>query len=183
MAFDPVIHLAAALVLACVFIQAGLHKCRAPREFALTLENYRVLPGWLNRQCVYLVPVAEIMTGAALALPPMTRPAAWAAAILLGAYTAAIGVNLLRGRRDMDCGCGGPRQKQLLGEWMLARNALLLWPAFIAACQVQPRPMLWLDWLVALLATAAGCLCYGIVNQLLANRDLLRTLREEHRHA
>lgn len=183
MTFDPVIHQAAALVPAYVFILAGLHKCRAPREFALTLENYRVLPGWLNRQCVYLIPVAEIMTGVALALPPTARPAAWSATILLGAYTAAIGVNLRRGRRDMDCGCSGPRQKQTLDEWMLVRNGLLLLLAFIAACQAQPRPLLWLDWTVVFLAAAAGSLCYNIVNQLLANRDLLKNLQEERRHA
>ena len=181
--FDPAATLSAALILGYVFLLAGWHKCRAPAEFAATLTNYKVLPESLARQGVYLVPVAEIMIGAAL-LIPATRPmAATAAGGLLCVYIAAIGINLLRGRRNIDCGCGGPAQKQTLSEWMLARNGLLLLLVFIAAGPVRARTLLWFDWLTILLATVTGCLFYNIVNQLLANKDLLQLLKREEYHA
>ena len=41
-----------------------------------------------------------------------TPHAAAAAALLLALYAGAIGVNLARGRRDIDCGCGGPASRQ-----------------------------------------------------------------------
>ena len=183
MIIDPAANLIAALILSYVFVLAGLHKCRAPTEFAATLTNYRILPEGLGRQGVYLIPVAEIMTGVALLIPATVRLAATAASILLCVYIAAIGINLLRGRRNIDCGCGGPAQKQTLSEWMLARNGLLLLLAYIGGCQVLPRALLWFDWLVIVTATVMGCLFYNIINQLLVNKDLLKTLTREKYHA
>ena len=178
MPIDPVVQIVSALVLSCVFVTAGFHKCQAPAEFATTLRNYKILPEALIRQCVYLLPVAEIMTGVALLIPAVTRLAALAAGALLIAYMLAIGVNLLRGRRNIDCGCGGPQQKQAISEWMIARNGLLLFLAVLAGAPVQPRPLLWFDWTVIVLAVVTGCLFYHIINQLLVNKDLLRALRE-----
>ena len=178
MPIDPVVQIVSALVLSCVFVTAGFHKCQAPAEFAATLCNYKILPEALIRQCVYLLPVAEIMTGVALLIPAVTRLAAVAAGALLTAYMLAIGVNLLRGRRNIDCGCGGPQQKQTISEWMIARNGLLLFLAALAGAPVQPRPLLWFDWTVIVLAAVAGCLFYHIINQLLVNKDLLRALRQ-----
>ena len=178
MPIDPVVQIVSALVLSCVFVTAGFHKCQAPAEFATTLRNYKILPEALIRQCVYLLPVAEIMTGVALLIPAVARLAAVAAGALLIAYMLAIGVNLLRGRRNIDCGCGGPQQKQTISEWMIARNGLLLFLAALAGASVQPRPLLWFDWTVIVLAVVTGCLFYHIINQLLVNKDLLRALRE-----
>lgn len=180
--FDPAINLIAALVLSYVFVLAGLHKCRAPAEFATTLANYKILPDGLNRQAVYLIPVVEIMTGVALLIPATARTAAFSAGMLLCIYIAAIAVNLLRGRRNIDCGCGGPAQKQTISEWMIARNGLLLFLAFTAGSQIEARTLLWFDWLVIIPATVMGCLFYNIINQLLVNKDLLDPLaREEFR--
>lgn len=178
MPIDPIVHIVAALVLSCVFVTAGFHKCQAPAEFATALSNYKLLPAALNRQCVYLLPVAEIMTGVALLIPAVTQLAAAAAGALLTLYMFAIGVNLLRGRRNIDCGCGGPQQRQTISEWMIARNGLLLFLAALAGAPVQPRPLLWFDWAVVVLAAVVGCLFYYIINQLLVNKDLLRALRE-----
>ena len=182
MTFDPAVNLIAALILSYVFVLAGLRKCRAPTEFADTLANYRILPPGLTRQGVFLIPAAEIITGIALLIPVIVQLAALVAATLLCIYIAAIGINLLRGRRNIDCGCGGPAQKQRLSEWMLVRNGLLLFLAVIAAGQAQLRTLLWFDWLLITLATVMGCLFYNIINQLLVNKDLLRALaREEYR--
>ncbi|MCY3750096.1 MAG: DoxX family membrane protein [Gammaproteobacteria bacterium] len=183
MIFDPALNLIAALMLSYVFIVAGLHKCRASAEFATTLENYKILPESLARQGVYLVPVAEIMTGVALLIPSTARLAAFSAGALLCAYIAAIGINLLRGRRNIDCGCSGPAQKQTISEWMIVRNGLLLGLAFIAGSQTLPRPLLWLDWLTIIPAAVMGCLFYNIINQLLVNKDLLKSLHPEEYHA
>ena len=174
--FDPALNLIAALALSYVFVLAGLHKCKAPAEFATTLANYRILPESLARQGVYLVPVVEIMTGVALLIPATATLAAFSAGTLLCTYIAAIGINLLRGRRNIDCGCGGPAQKQTISEWMIVRNGLLLGLAFIAGSQTLARPLLWFDWLTVILATVMGCLFYNIVNQLLVNKDLLKSL-------
>ena len=181
--FDPALNLIAALILGYVFALAGLHKCRAPAEFATTLANYRILPEGLNRQAVYLVPVIEIMTAVALLIPATAQLASFSAGGLLCIYIAAIGINLLRGRRNIDCGCGGPAQKQTISEWMIVRNGVLLLLAFIAGSQAEARALLWFDWLMIIMATVMGCLFYNIINQLLVNKDLLRAPAREEFHA
>ena len=183
MIFDPAVNLIAALILSYVFVVAGLHKCRAPAEFAATLANYRILPEGLNRQAVYLVPVLEIMTGVALLIPATAKLASFCASGLLCIYIAAIGINLLRGRRNIDCGCGGPAQKQTISEWMIVRNGTLLLLAFVAGSTFEPRALVWLDWLIIIMATVMGCLFYNIINQLLVNKDLLNSLTREEFHA
>ena len=139
-ASTPPYNLVAALILSYVFVLAGLHKCRAPAEFATTLANYRILPegidpamripaprgGNHDRRCP-----ADTCHGTVLA--------AFSAGTLLCIYMAAIAVNLLRGRRNIDCGCGGPAQKQTISEWMIARNGILLLLAFIAGSQAEAR--------------------------------------------
>jgi len=183
LSFDPALNLSAAWILGYVFLLAGWHKCRAPGEFATTLANYKVLPESLTRQGVYLLPVAELMIGAALLIPTTRAIAALAAGGLLCLYTTAIAINLLRGRRNIDCGCGGPAQRQTLSEWMLARNGLLALLVFIVGSRVETRMLLWFDWLVISLATVMGCLFYNIINQLLTNKDLLQPLTNEEYHA
>ena len=183
MIFDPAVNLIAALILSYVLVLAGLHKCRAPAEFAATLANYKILPENLTRQGVYLIPVAEIMTGVALLIPATAQLAAFSAGALLCIYIAAIGINLLRGRRNIDCGCGGPAQKQSISEWMIVRNALLVLLACIAGSQAEPRTLLWFDWLIIIPAAVMGCLFYNIINQLLVNKDLLKSLAHEEYHA
>jgi len=180
MIVDPVINIIASLILSYVFVVAGFHKCQAPKEFATTLNNYKILPESLIRQGVYLFPTVEIMTGVALLIPVTAKLAALSAGFLLSIYMVAIGVNLLQGRGNIDCGCGGSEQKQTISEWMIVRNSLLLFLAYIVTCQIEPRSLLWFDWIVIILATLTGCLFYNIVNQLLANKDLLKVLREYH---
>jgi uncharacterized membrane protein YphA (DoxX/SURF4 family) len=177
---DPILSVAPALVLACVFLAAGAHKWRDLRRFETTLDAYRLLPGRLAHAVGLVLPLAESAIALGLLLP-VTRPsAAWAGAVLLGTYTLAIGINLARGRRSIDCGCGNPGLNQSLTEWLLLRNGALIGLAVLAATPVLDRATGWLDWLVALLAATTVVLLYSACNQLLANRDRLVNLRPAH---
>ena len=70
-------------------------------------------------------------------------------------YAAAVGMNLARGRRDIDCGCAGFGRRQSLHEWLLARNLLYVVIAGGAALVPVARPLTWFDALTALLAVSA----------------------------
>lgn len=170
---DPLPAVAAALVLSFVFLSAAMHKAGDLKRFEATLANYRVLPAILVPGTARLVPVIEAVVGAALLMPPISRMAAIAAALLLAAYTLAIGVNLLRGRRAIDCGCGAPGRRQTLSGWLLIRNGALLGLSWACSIPVSDRALHWIDWSVIVPAAAAACLFYAAADQLLANRDLL----------
>ena len=180
MVIDPVIPVTCSLILSYVFVVASIHKWQNLEEFKSTLVDYRILPESLVGVFIYSIPIVELLCGIALLIPYSAHLAALIAAALLLMYMFAIGINLLKGRRTIDCGCGGTEQKQVISEWLILRNGILLFFAYSVMTAVQSRELAWLDWIVALLATAVGCLFYNIVNQLLVNKDLVKGLRSHH---
>ena len=177
---DPVLSLGSALVLGYVFLAAGVHKWRDLANFEAALGAYGLLPEVLVRPVSRSLPLIELAVASGLLLPQARPEAAWAGAILLGVYTLAIGVNLARGRRAIDCGCGDRSQSQSLSEWLLLRNGTLIGFALLVSAPGVNRPTGWLDWLVAVLAATTLVLLYSACNQLLSNSDRLANLRHSH---
>ncbi len=103
-------------------------------------------------------------------------PAMMAAACLLCVYALAIGINLARGRRNIDCGCTGPATRQLLSGWLLARNAGLVALAAIGTLASSGRALGPADWVVVGLGLAALITLYAAINQLMANSPRLDAL-------
>jgi uncharacterized membrane protein len=180
MQFDPVIPVTCSLILSYVFVVASLHKWQNIEEFRTTLTNYQIVPDNLLNVFIFTIPAVELLSGIALLIPVSSRLAALSAAVLLLMYMFAIGINLIKGRRSIDCGCGGTEQKQAISEWLLLRNGVLLFLAYCITASVQAREFIWFDWIVVFLATIIGCLFYNIINQLLVNKDLLKGLRSHH---
>jgi uncharacterized membrane protein YphA (DoxX/SURF4 family) len=177
MQLDPVIPVTCSLILSYVFVVASFHKWQNMSEFRQTLSDYRVVPERLLSLFIYSIPALEMITGVALLIPIGSGLAAIFASVLLFVYMFAIGINLLKGRRSIDCGCGGTEQRQNISEWLLLRNGLLLFLAYCVTASVQVRELFWFDWTVVFLAAVVGCLFYNIINQLLVNKDLLKVLR------
>ena len=120
---DPVLVGAGVVLFAMLLATAAWHKWSDRHEFARALAAYRLLPDGA------LMPVTIGLALLETALVPMltwpvTRGVAFAlAAVLMLVYAAAMAINLLRGRRDIDCGCGGETQRL---SWALpARNGVL----------------------------------------------------------
>lgn len=174
MPIDPVPDIALRLALAGVIGVAGLHKLRSPRHYGAVVEAYRLLPRGSGTAVALALGTLEALSGLAILLPSAHVAGLLAAAGLFALYFVAIAVNLLRGRRDIDCGCGGPRQRQGLSGALLARNAVLV---AVAVCLAVAAPAArvtgWFDWAVACAAAAALVLVYHCVDLLVANRNLL----------
>jgi hypothetical protein len=176
---NPVLSPACVLLLAWIFLAAAAHKSRDPDRFAAALRAYRLLPDMLVGPAGRLMAVFELAVAIGLLLPVSRTIAAWAGALLLGIYSLAMAANLIRGRRAIDCGCGGPDGRQSLSEWLLLRNALLMAAAVVAGAPAS-RVAGWADWVVAVPAAVAIGLIYAACNQLLRNRELLSGLRSSH---
>ena len=138
----PAATTASVLSLACRILVTGLfaaacaHKLRDPRAFRRTLAAYRVLPQPAVTCVGALVIALEGGVAVALWWPGGEALAAAVGAALLVGYAVAIGVNLARGRRDLDCGCSFGRRGQPIAPALVARNAL-----FAGACVVAARPL------------------------------------------
>jgi uncharacterized membrane protein YphA (DoxX/SURF4 family) len=174
LAVDPVLRIALALALGWVLVEAGLHKLRNPRHFGALIDDYRLLPRGAGRRVVRPLGALEALVAVSLLMPFTHRTGLLGAAVLLAVYFFAMAVNLARGRREIDCGCGAPGQGQTIGAGLLGRNALLAGVAlWLALTPAVSRPTVWLDWMVSLQAAAILVLLYATINRLLANRQLL----------
>ncbi|MDR2239069.1 MAG: hypothetical protein LBE33_01330 [Zoogloeaceae bacterium] len=174
---DPILpHMFAAL-LAIVFLGGAWQKLRDVDGFVMAIEQYRLLPVTWAAAVAWSLLTAEIAAGLLL-LPLATRPVgAGLTLLLLFVFTTAVAINLLRGRRDIDCGCGGPEGGQHLSWGLVLRNVVLAATAALSLAAEAPRERVWLDGLTLVAGTLALYGLYAAANQLMANRPRLLKLR------
>jgi hypothetical protein len=142
-ALDPALGAIARLVLAAVLLAAARHKLADRPRFRAALAGYALLPERVVPAAAAAVPAVELALALALLAPGLGAAPPLAVAALLALYGAAIAANLARGRRALDCGCGGrPRP---LGWGLVARNAVLVALALAAASPAQVRALGWVD--------------------------------------
>jgi hypothetical protein len=167
-ALDPVLLLAVRASLALLFASSAFHKVVAPGQFRSAVQAYRLIPSRLVGITAMTIIAFEAVLAPALLLAPSSRPAAIGAVLLLLLYTIAIGVNLLRGRSDLDCGCYGSARRQTLHPLLLVRNATLLLGAVLATAPSAPRTLVWFDGVSLAAAIAAAVLIWHAANGLLS---------------
>ncbi len=165
-----------ACALALLFACAGAHKLKDRLRFQAQLAEYRLLPGSLVAFVATLLGALEILLSVALIVPVSREVAGIVAASLLIGYALAIGINLLRGRSYIDCGCGDT--PQMLSGWLLVRNALLACGAVTMTLHSSAATFAWSDLAVALPAFAVLCGVYMTAEQILENASALREWRE-----
>lgn len=173
---DPIFIIASALAISVLLASAATHKLRTPARFAKQLADYQLLPDALVRPGARLIPLLELAIAFALLVPLSRGWAALSAASLIALYAAAIGINLWRGRRDIDCGCAGPDQAQPLRPILLLRNSVLVALALLASVAPIARDMTVFDGFVTLASAAVALLIYAAADGLLANSPLLLKL-------
>ena len=174
---DPLLNLAIALPISVLLISASQHKRADLPRFRAQLGAYDVLPASTVATSATLLPWAELGTGLALLVPALRPAAAAIACALFATYALAIAVNLIRGRKDIDCGCGGPAQPL---SWLLvARNALLVGLSLALTLPVLERSLSAVDAFALGLTTLLACLGYLAAGQLLHNQAILGGWRHE----
>lgn len=175
---DPVIVRTLGAAVAVVLLAAAWPKLRDREVFAATVDNYRLLPPAFVPAAASVLPIAEIAAALALLYAPTRLWGAAGAAALILLFAAAIAVNVVRGRVDFDCGCGGGDHPRL--SWALvARNAIVAGAALAAFFEGPSRPFEAVDALTVAGGTAALVALYHFSNLLLANAPRLAGL-ERH---
>jgi uncharacterized membrane protein YphA (DoxX/SURF4 family) len=153
--FITAVRIAAALI----FFTAAFSKMRSWRTFEGVVANYRLLPGPLPRLVAWLLPPGELLLAIALAFG--APGSELAASALLTVFAAALGVNLLRGRAHIDCGCFDSTLKQPLRWSLVLRNVLL---ALLLVCAARSRDAAgaW-DFATLLLGVLGGSAIFMVV--------------------
>lgn len=115
---------AATIACGLMFLTAGIGKLRHRHILPGVIANYRILPAALVGIASAALPPLECLVGVMLLLGITPIPVIVGAA-LLAIFAAAMAVNLVRGRRDISCGCGRPDLRQTLRWSSVFRNLIL----------------------------------------------------------
>lgn len=175
-AIDPAVGALLAVALAAIFAWSAAMKFADLDVFEGATANYRLLPRRVVRTVSRAVPLCECSGAAALLLPSTRAIGVVCLMLLLGVFTAAIAINLMRGRTNIDCGCFGPAVRQSLSAWLLGRNALLFVLAALATAPRSTRPLAWIDGVTIGLGATALVLLYASANYALGNAPRTRAL-------
>jgi Methylamine utilisation protein MauE len=171
---DPAIVLLARASVSLLFAVAAVHKLLRPHQFVSALEAYELAGRRFNAVIARILPLLELAAAIGIWIVPSRPSASALAATLFVIYAAAIGINLTRGRRDLDCGCTAFGRRSPIAGWMLVRNSILAVVAVLASAPTMSRALTLTDAL-----TVAGGLCvltfiYLAADALLATATSVR---------
>ena len=170
------------VLLAFVFLRAAWHKARDLPHFRAQLQAYHLLPAALLPALSWLLPFVELVLACTLPVWVWPLPP-YLAGGLLALYTAALAINLWRGREDIDCGCGGASEQAI--SWALVvRNTFLILLSLIAILPVASREISLLELGTVVPAGITVILVYCSIELAIANEQRQRrflALRREVR--
>jgi hypothetical protein len=131
-------------LVALVLLAAGLAKLASWREFIEVVRNYEILLAGLSRLFGRWLPVVEVIVAIGMLAGLLMPWPALAAIVLFLMFGSAIAINLLRGRRDISCGCFGPQRDHHLTWGLVMRNVMLAGlaavPWLVGSAQKQVEP-------------------------------------------
>jgi uncharacterized membrane protein YphA (DoxX/SURF4 family) len=174
---DPVLVQALAAAVSAVLLVGAVQKVRNWEHFRAALANYRLLPQPLVLPAALVLPTLEAVAAIALLAGPFRTAGAVLALGVLFVATAAVAINLRRGRAHIDCGCGGAEGRQPLSWGLVARNCVVMMAALLGALDGGARDLQWIDYGVLMFASLALYGLYACTSQLLANHPRLFELR------
>lgn len=174
---DPVLQWMGAVAAAAIFAASAVLKAYDLPAFRVATANYRILPRLLEAPFAWAVPPIEGGAALGLLVPGYRTFMAIALILLLATFTAAIAINLVRGRIDIDCGCFGPLLQQRLSWWLLVRNGALFALLGVVLIPSSRRTMAWFDDVTASFAATTLVMLYASANYLIANATRIRDLR------
>lgn len=125
------------LLIAALFIRAALAKLTDMTGFREAVAGYEIAPASLTGIAAFGLLTVESVAGVLLLLGVVPVVTSAVLATLLIGFSAAIAVNLARGR-VFDCGCGGTSAAPRLISWRHVGVNLLLAGAAIAVSIAPP---------------------------------------------
>lgn len=176
MTVDPAITLAARLLGGLVFAAAIAGKVKHRHELAGVVANYRLLPEPLAATAAWMIVGLECLATFSLLSGWWLTIGAALAIVLLAGFALAMGINLARGRREIDCGCFQLGLRQRLSLGLVVRNlvlAILLTPLLMAGAATATA----LQWIDGLGAGLAAYVLYQVLGEISSLRHLSADLR------
>lgn len=122
--------IACRLALAVIFLYAAVEKIIDPREFAVAIYNYDLLPDIAVNMLAVILPMLEIFLAVSLISGIYVRGASLTASFLFLAFAIALSASLLRGL-DISCGCFGKSSENINWLYLIRDLSLFLMSIFV----------------------------------------------------
>ena len=122
----PVAQMILRLLLSMIFFISSTHKIRQPQQFVATIASYDLLPKAWHKSLAFIIICTEATVSILLFLGWQSRTVAAVCIFMLMIFSYAIGINLIRGRTDLDCGCFGSKHSGKFNLKLIGRNFILL---------------------------------------------------------
>ncbi len=178
---DPFLLRFVSLGFALLFLLTSVHKLTGFEDFQAALTDYRLIPSGLVRLTAYLIPMMEVSLALGWLFAVQIQIVAYASAGLLAAYGLAMGINLLRGRVHIGCGCGfggALQHDQQLSVGLVLRNVGLASIALIVTLPGSQRELGAGEYMMLLSAVVVSALLYASVSQLFQNSAAIHSWRK-----
>lgn len=161
------------LLLSYLFLSAALSKLRNREYFESSLESYQLLPNAASNTVSSVIIAVELLVSIGVLIPATKAGSLLVMFALILAYAAAMGINLGRGRRNLDCGCNGPGQKQLISWTLVMRNIVIAAVALALLLFEASLPSSIINGLLSVLLSCFVIVVFQAVNKLWQNQQLL----------
>ena len=113
------------IVLAMIFIYAGMEKISDTNGFSISINNYKILPLFLVNIFAITLPWLELTTGILLLFGIKVKENSFIISVLLIIFIIAISISLIRGL-NIDCGCFGTVSGTKIGVYKIVEDLVLL---------------------------------------------------------
>jgi len=123
--YHPATLFVARLFLGGILIYAGWLKLFDMPGMAKSIENFRILPAGVVNIFAMVLPPVEVITGLCLIAGIAMDGALAITTALFAVFTVAIQSAIMRGL-DIECGCFGTSDAEVVGTKVLLRDVLLL---------------------------------------------------------
>lgn len=173
---DPLVILIISCGFAGLFLSAALKKLIAFNSFKTTLEGYQIIPGQLLLPASMLVVICEFTLCGAWVVESLRPVAAIGSSIILAMYAAAIGINLLRSRSHISCGCGW--NEQSLSWGLVTRNGVYILIVLSTLLPQINRQLEWIDFSLGVVALTVALLLNRCAETLIANNSNIASWRQ-----
>lgn len=175
---DPALSGVLCIAAGAIFISGAVAKWRERELFAQAMAGYDLIPSVAVPGASVLLMGCEFAIGGLLLLPWWRPWPQLAGVTLLAVVTLAVTINLLRGRTDISCGCGGASGDQKLSWALVARNLVFAGLLGVAAAGTEARSLAAPDYAVMVVGGLLVAGLYATASQLIANQPRLTALRD-----
>ena len=165
-----------------LFLLAAVHKLTGLDDFQAAVRDYQIVPSRLVPLTARFLPIVELSLALGwLFVLQIHQVVAYASAGLFATYGLAMGVNVIRGRVHIGCGCGfggALQHEQHLSVGLVLRNVGLAIAALVVTLPGAQRELGAGEHVVLMGAVVVSALLYSTANQLFQNRVAIKSWRK-----